>query len=300
MKTRFSILLVFGLLIFGFSSCNQGNKKNNNGYNNQNNQNNVVTPDCGLLNDDDNDTILNRDEGCRYNTDSDEDSVPDYMDNDSDGDGISDVLEAGDDNPQTLPVDTDGDGLFDFQDPDSDNDGVLDRDEIATARPCRQVQIHVRFGSPSPHSNAGPASIAWAWAYAIPPSPSSAPTGKPIGSIPIQTAMAFRMARKALSCATPPPKTIRGPQVGQVHQYELRQVGVGNKTVTQEVTVANPTEHTQVICMICRKTSARLPVHADEDLEMTNDANRSLSRHFPTTSPASRAGWKLRSEQPTW
>ncbi|MGC6509345.1 MAG: hypothetical protein ACON4U_13075 [Myxococcota bacterium] len=47
--------------------------------------------------------------------------------NDSDGDGISDVHE-GRDNPNG-PPDTDGDGIFDYLDFDSDNDGISDTDE---------------------------------------------------------------------------------------------------------------------------------------------------------------------------
>ena len=57
--------------------------------------------------------------------DSDGDGIPNYMDVDSDNDGISDGLEAGL-NP-AAPVDTDGDGLADYKDPDSDNDGLSDQ-----------------------------------------------------------------------------------------------------------------------------------------------------------------------------
>ncbi|MEQ9578380.1 MAG: gliding motility-associated C-terminal domain-containing protein [Marinoscillum sp.] len=52
--------------------------------------------------------------------DTDEDGTPDYQDTDSDNDGLSDQLEAGDD--PTEPVDTDGDGLPDYRDLDSDDD----------------------------------------------------------------------------------------------------------------------------------------------------------------------------------
>jgi hypothetical protein len=66
--------------------------------------------------------------------------VPDYLDLDSDGDGILDADEwsAGADDPLAGcfaddPVcfdnDTDGDGIPDYQDPDSDGDGVLDSEE---------------------------------------------------------------------------------------------------------------------------------------------------------------------------
>ncbi|MCF6349554.1 MAG: gliding motility-associated C-terminal domain-containing protein [Flavobacteriaceae bacterium] len=76
-------------------------------------------------------------------TDSDGDNIPDYNDLDSDNDGTPDVTEAGGDDPDndgiigTGPiVDTDGDGLSDIVDPDdagvplenpdTDNDGVND------------------------------------------------------------------------------------------------------------------------------------------------------------------------------
>ena len=57
--------------------------------------------------------------------DTDGDQTPDYLDDDSDGDGATDVVE-GVGNPLNPPPDTDGDGTPDFQDDDSDGDGVLD------------------------------------------------------------------------------------------------------------------------------------------------------------------------------
>nr|MBP5984567.1 gliding motility-associated C-terminal domain-containing protein [Fluviicola sp.] len=56
--------------------------------------------------------------------DTDGDGTPDFQDLDSDGDGIPDTVEAGVD--PTNPVDTDGDGTPDFQDVDSDGDGIPD------------------------------------------------------------------------------------------------------------------------------------------------------------------------------
>jgi hypothetical protein len=50
----------------------------------------------------------------------------DALDDDSDGDFVSDADEAGDTDLGTPPVDTDGDALPDYRDTDSDNDGVLD------------------------------------------------------------------------------------------------------------------------------------------------------------------------------
>jgi hypothetical protein len=77
-------------------------------------------------NDRDNDTILDIHEG---EDDPDGDGKPNSDDQDSDGDGIPDHIEAGDDNPNTLPIDTDLDGEPDFLDLDSDNNGILDEDE---------------------------------------------------------------------------------------------------------------------------------------------------------------------------
>jgi hypothetical protein len=79
--------------------------------------------------DDDSDCLRNEVEGCLLTppADHDGDGLFDYLDFDSDGDGISDLSEAGgqcDD-----PRDTDGDGTPDHLDADSDNDGVADSDE---------------------------------------------------------------------------------------------------------------------------------------------------------------------------
>jgi gliding motility-associated-like protein len=62
--------------------------------------------------------------------DSDGDGTPDYLDTDSDGDGIPDALEVGAD-PDN-PADSDGDGMPDFIDTDSDNDGVPDAEEAGS------------------------------------------------------------------------------------------------------------------------------------------------------------------------
>ncbi len=86
--------------------------------------------------------------------DTDGDSIPDYLDRDSDGDGISDLVEAGgsdsdgdgvvdgfndtngdglddttDVNPLAL-IDTDGDGIVDRLETDSDGDGIPDAVEV--------------------------------------------------------------------------------------------------------------------------------------------------------------------------
>jgi len=76
--------------------------------------------------DSDGDTLSNGDEGRGTDVNTDGDEWVDWLDLDSDNDGISDADEAGDDDPTTPPVDSDGDGVPDFQDTDSDGDGIPD------------------------------------------------------------------------------------------------------------------------------------------------------------------------------
>jgi hypothetical protein len=54
------------------------------------------------------------------------DGVKDYLDLDSDGDGYSDAVEAGDALLATNPIDTSADGWMDYLDLDSDGDGFAD------------------------------------------------------------------------------------------------------------------------------------------------------------------------------
>lgn len=72
------------------------------------------------------DTISNADEGHAEGVNTDGDEWEDWLDLDTDGDGISDLDEAGDSDLLTPPIDTDGDGTPDFRDTDSDGDGILD------------------------------------------------------------------------------------------------------------------------------------------------------------------------------
>ncbi len=105
--------------------------------------------------DDDNDGILDIDEGILTNRDSDNDGIPDYQDLDSDNDGILDIMETGGTDPHrkgnyttdfvdannnglhdSIEVepgvsshvlsDFDGDGYDNYVDLDADNDGIPD------------------------------------------------------------------------------------------------------------------------------------------------------------------------------
>jgi hypothetical protein len=77
----------------------------------------------------DGDTISDADEGRAENRDTDADGIPDYLDPDSDDDGISDAVEAGDADPSTPPEDADGDGVPNYLDLDSDDNGIPDEIE---------------------------------------------------------------------------------------------------------------------------------------------------------------------------
>jgi hypothetical protein len=74
--------------------------------------------------------------------DTDGDRTPDYLDPDSDGDGLDGSCEytAGQDMetcPLTAePADSDGDGTPNYLDDDDDNDGIPTRDEIGSAQSC--------------------------------------------------------------------------------------------------------------------------------------------------------------------
>ncbi len=80
--------------------------------------------------DSDGDTITNGDEGRSDSVNTDGDEWDDWLDLDSDGDGLRDADEAGDDDPATPPIDTDGDGTPDFRDLDSDGDGTPDSESV--------------------------------------------------------------------------------------------------------------------------------------------------------------------------
>lgn len=88
--------------------------------------------DAPSFSDADGDTISDADEGAasgRSERDFDLDGTPDYLDTDSDGDGLADAFEAGDGLVETPPVDSDGDGSPDYLDLDSDGNGIPDARE---------------------------------------------------------------------------------------------------------------------------------------------------------------------------
>jgi hypothetical protein len=93
----------------------------------------IEMPDTSMgwsaTDDSDGDTIGDFDEGRGTGIDTDGDGTADYLDPDSDGDGVLDADEAGDDVVTTPPVDTDGDGTLDFRDLESDGNGVPDEVE---------------------------------------------------------------------------------------------------------------------------------------------------------------------------
>lgn len=75
--------------------------------------------------------------------DSDDDTIPDYLDQDDDNDNvltedeIDEVNADGDDNPLTNPLDTDADGTPDYLDTDDDGDMIptIEEDENQNMRP---------------------------------------------------------------------------------------------------------------------------------------------------------------------
>lgn len=80
--------------------------------------------------DDDQDFVVDDDEGRDSALDTDGDGILDYRDIDSDNDGFSDEDEAGDRDYTTPPLDTDEDGTPDLRDSDDDGNGIADSDEI--------------------------------------------------------------------------------------------------------------------------------------------------------------------------
>lgn len=91
--------------------------------------------------DSDQDTISDLEEAGDANlvtapVDNDNDGNPDFLDEDSDDDTIRDAHEAGDSDLATAAVHTDGDQIPDYLDRDSDGDGLLDAAEAGDADPA--------------------------------------------------------------------------------------------------------------------------------------------------------------------
>jgi RHS repeat-associated protein len=91
----------------------------------------------GARGDEDGDGIRNFEEigDAMAPNDTDRDGTLDVLDADSDNDGISDKVEAGDSDLLTPPVDSDGNGTPDFQQTDADGDGIDDGQDN-----CRRVK----------------------------------------------------------------------------------------------------------------------------------------------------------------
>jgi hypothetical protein len=123
------LLFIFVIYSFILSSCKDDDFKGGVFNNTQPDLNNNydLDPPCTTWGDADGDTISDSIEGCYEDTDHD--GIANYADTDSDNDGISDKIEAGDVDPDTYPINSDGDGMPDYIDLDSDNDGIFDGDE---------------------------------------------------------------------------------------------------------------------------------------------------------------------------
>ncbi len=125
--TRHGLSLLLALALAG---CADGAAKNDDSGSDTSGGDTSVTQS-----DADADTIIDIHDG---EEDADGDGKPNFEDRDSDGDTIRDVIEAGDEDPETLPVDSDGDGFYDYLDDDSDGNCIADSIESGYAGTDRE------------------------------------------------------------------------------------------------------------------------------------------------------------------
>ncbi|PKN26908.1 MAG: hypothetical protein CVU65_04250 [Deltaproteobacteria bacterium HGW-Deltaproteobacteria-22] len=284
MKRSILSILLLPVLLSGLTACNTGKDKNTNNYNNQSNLNNVVNPDCVLLEDADNDGILNRDEGCRYNTDSDGDTIPDYMDLDSDDDGIQDHLEAGDDDPNTPPLDFDGDGKPDFIDPDADNDGVLDRDEDrngdGVVGTCKTTCV---FGATEPADQCGGGQYCLGTGVCDPPYSFQCANGETDRLNPDTDGDGVPDGQEGTFVCNPATEdNPLGRKDVKFMDMTFVKLGLENKTVTQTVNLQSPSAHDQILCHDLQEVGSEVAGFTlTRDLEQSGGVPvESLSENF--------------------
>ncbi|MFH2007153.1 MAG: hypothetical protein ABI333_11250 [bacterium] len=117
----FAAWAVIGLCV----GCGPSSNNDNNDDGGASNSNDAG-PNYVCIGDEDQDGICDEFEGKDELTDTDGDGTPDYLDLDSDNDGIADSIEWGGVYPGQYPVDSDSDGIPDFRDEDSDGNGLPD------------------------------------------------------------------------------------------------------------------------------------------------------------------------------
>ncbi len=105
----------------------------------------TVTIETITETEDDNDGIPAEIEG--FTADTDGDGIPDYLDDDDDGDNVPTIEEGViiiDGVISPLSRDTDGDGIYDYLDNDDDNDGVLtiQEDLNRDLNPANDLQLN--------------------------------------------------------------------------------------------------------------------------------------------------------------
>lgn len=117
---RTIIIVFFAFMPF---SCSPQNSTSSDGSEIDDSASDEPSQPCSSGTDPDNDYISTIQEG---SGDFDNDTTPNSRDEDSDGDTIPDIVEAGDEDCFTAPVDSDEDGEPDFLDLDSDDNGIGD------------------------------------------------------------------------------------------------------------------------------------------------------------------------------